>query len=105
MKTTTLDVEELAAVITTAISDIQTLSGRDPSVSGTDVKPIGDLDGFDSYCSIEATVLIGQRLEITFELESIFISEDGNKALSIGEIAERVRDIIINGGGSNEQIG
>jgi|HubBroStandDraft_4_1064222.scaffolds.fasta_scaffold13078_5 hypothetical protein len=105
MKTTTIDLEHVASVITKAISEIQALSGRDPSVGGPNVTPIGDLDGFDSYCSIEATVLIGVRLEITFELESIFISDDGQKALTIGEIAERVRDIMITNGGSDEQIG
>jgi hypothetical protein len=94
---------DIASVITSAISDIQRLSGRDPIVpDDLLIKPIGDLDGFDSYCSIEATVLIGQRLGTTFELESIFISEDGTRALTIDEIVERVATVLR--GNPNEQV-
>jgi len=104
MRYTILDLKEVASVITGAISDIQRLSGREPTVPGDlHIKPIGDLDGFDSYCSIEATVLIGQRLGKTFELESIFISEDGTRALTIDEIVERVATLC--SGDLNEQVG
>ena len=56
--------------------------------------PIKDLEGFDSLLSVEVTVLVEEKLghgELTNGSNtSIFISDDGKKALSIGEIASKI---------------
>jgi acyl carrier protein len=81
---------DINKIVCDALAEVQTLSGRDPRIANNSIKPIGELEGFDSLCSVEATVLIESRLGADFGLESIFISEDGNRALTIEEICTRI---------------
>lgn len=83
--------EEAAAVLLDVLREAQDLSGHAWTDIGMEAKPIGALEGFDSLNGVEATVMIEQRLGCTLDVESIFVSEDGRKALTVREIAERLR--------------
>jgi len=90
--------EETGVVVLNALKECQHLSGREWSDLGMDAKPIGVLDGFDSLSGVEATVMIEQRLGCTFDVESLFVSEDGKRALTLREISERLRKLIASKG-------
>jgi hypothetical protein len=72
------------------LTEVQELSGRPLCLMNNATKPIGDLDGFDSLSSIEATVMLESALGINADCDSLFISEDGAKALTIEEIVARI---------------
>jgi acyl carrier protein len=78
--------EELQSLILRVLAEAQTLSGREWTDLGPDSKPIGDLDGFDSLSAVETTIAIEQWLECKFEVESVFVSGDGKRALTIKQI-------------------
>ncbi|MBI1785924.1 hypothetical protein HYR69_12335 [Candidatus Sumerlaeota bacterium] len=53
--------------------------------------PIGDLPCFDSLTSLEITVEMERRLEISFpQNELLFINHAENRALCVAEIVDRV---------------
>lgn len=82
--------EEVRAAVTQAIVEVQELGGHACPDIDVSLRPIGQLEGFDSLISIEATVIVETKLGCNLGTESIFISEDGGKCLSIHEVVERV---------------
>jgi acyl carrier protein len=86
--------DDIREAITASVALVQSLSGREGPRPVADTKPIGDLDGFDSLCSIETTVLIETTLGVELGSKSIFISDDGRKALTIQQAAEKVLKIL-----------
>jgi len=84
----------MAAVVLDVLKEAQDLSGHTWTDIGVDAKPIGALEDFDSLNGVEATVMIEQRLGCTLDVESVFISEDGKKALTVREITERLRKLM-----------
>lgn len=72
-----------------------TWGGVDPSA-----KPIGALDDFDSLSAIEATVMIEEKLSCNIPLDSIFVSHDGNRALTVQEIVTQLMTILADHGGT-----
>jgi len=50
--------------------------------------PIGDLPGFDSLNGIELTLMLPD--ELSWSGENLCVSEDGKRALSIGEMVNRL---------------
>jgi acyl carrier protein len=75
------------------LTEVQEMSGCAPPQLTPNSKPIGDLEGFDSLSSIEATVLIESALGINAGCESLFISDDGQNALTLDEILQRVSSL------------
>jgi acyl carrier protein len=76
-----------------AIAEVQELGGHAAPDLDNGLRPIGKLEGFDSLISIEATVIIETKLGCDLGTESIFISEEGDKCLSIDEVVKRVMSI------------
>lgn len=79
-------------VLLSVLKDVQTLSGRAWNDLPPTAIPICDLNGFDSICSVEATVLVEQKLGgKKLSPYSVFISEDGSRALTIDETAKQIQ--------------
>jgi hypothetical protein len=93
--------KEVYQIVCAALVEVQTLSGRDSRLDSPAIKPIGDLDGFDSLCSVEATVIIESRLGIDLGLESLFISDDGLRPLTIEETCSKILERLNSGGASD----
>lgn len=91
--------EEAQTVLLDVLRDVQTISGREWTGLGADAKPIGGLDGFDSLSGVETTVMIEEKLGCRVEGESLFVSSDGKRALTVKEISQRISGLL----GSREQ--
>ena len=87
--------ETIRAAVLDVLKEVQELSGRTFDGLAVGAKPIGTLPGFDSLCSIEATVLVEQKLGCPPPgASSLFISDDGNRALTLQEISDRIHTLI-----------
>ena len=76
--------------IIAALVQIQTNSGREvPARITGDTKPIGDLAGFDSLNGLEVSVLLAAEIGTDPE-ESLCVSPDGKRALTLKEMVARV---------------
>ena len=60
-----------------------------PNEIHTLVSPFKDVEGFDSLSGIEATVLLSETLGQDLP-DSVFTPEEGNRMLSINEVADTV---------------
>ncbi len=78
------------SLVVNVLREAQELSGRKWSELSIDCKPIGDLEGFDSLTAVEATVMIEEKLGCNLDFDSVFVSENGKRALTIKEICERL---------------
>ena len=72
-----------------AVKQVQESSNRSAVGTGPETRPFTDVEGFDSLCGIEATVLLSQSLGQELP-DSVFVPDEGRRVLSIGEIAENV---------------
>ena len=72
-----------------AITWVQEASGRTVVGIGPNTRPFRDVDGFDSLNGVEATVLLSDAVGRDLS-DSVFIPKEGNRALSVGEIADNV---------------
>jgi len=81
-----MDQGEIVRVITAVLQETQTLSGRVWQSVDLNTRPIGQLEGFDSLCGLEATLMLETRLGCSFE-ESLFVAADGKRPLALREIA------------------
>jgi hypothetical protein len=88
---------DVADALIEVLKEVQILGGH----SWVDLPPgdavIGTLAGFDSLTGVEATVLIERKLAnklgragLSFKLNSVFVSDDGRKALCLREIVSKV---------------
>jgi acyl carrier protein len=91
--------EEVRAVVLDVLQEVQNVSGREWNGLGLEAKPIGSLDGFDSLSAVEATVMMEEKLGCKLEIQSVFVSEDGKRALTLKEISARVSKILAGSGG------
>lgn len=82
--------DEVRSVIIDVLREVQQISGREWGELPMDAAPIGCLDGFDSLGAVEATVMIEEKLGCNIEVESVFVSESGKRALTLEEVAERL---------------
>jgi hypothetical protein len=81
---------EVVKLVIETVIKIQELSGREvPPDVNENTEPIGGLRGFDSLNGIELTVMISGQIARRGE-KNLCVSEDGRKALNIGQIAERL---------------
>lgn len=72
-----------------AITQVQEASGRKVQAMTSDTRPLGDLDGFDSLSSVEATLFLSETLGGDVP-DSVFLPENGGQPLSVNEIAKSV---------------
>lgn len=85
---------EIEALLVRALRDVQETSGREWSELDGDAKPIGSLDGFDSLNGVEVTVSIETELGCSLGVDSLFVNEDGTRALTVAQIVQRVERLI-----------
>ena len=76
--------------IVQAVLHVQEASGRATGGIGPSTRPIGGAAGFDSLNGVEVTVSLSQSLGYELPDDNLFVSQDGKRALSISEIAEKV---------------
>lgn len=90
-----MKLEDLIVIIKEVLEQAREMSGHvDDQIVPTTV-PIGDLVGFDSLNAVEVTVLVQAKLECEIPGDiNLFVSEDGLHALTIRQIAERIRDLL-----------
>ena len=84
-----MEKQEIVTEVVQAVARVQEASGR--SSGGIDVssRPVRDVEGFDSLCGVEATVLLSESLGVHLpEDHNPFVSKDGKRALSVAEIAD-----------------
>lgn len=93
------DEKRVREVLIEVLKEVQSMSGRRWTDIEMHMAPIGVLDGFDSQSGIEATVMIEEKLSCELPVDSIFVSEDGQRALTVKQIAERVKGLLDKEGG------
>ena len=84
-----MEKQEIVTKVVQAVARVQEASGR--SSGGIDVssRPVQDVEGFDSLCGLEATVMLSESLGVHLpEDHNPFVSRNGNRALSVNEIAD-----------------
>jgi acyl carrier protein len=81
--------QTVRTALVAVLRQVQEASGRPCPAIKDNLKPIGDLPGFDSLLAVEATVLLEQKLGCRLATGTPFISESGMRALSIDAIIER----------------
>lgn len=81
--------DSLSAIVR-VLNIIQELSGREYVDITESMCPIGDLNHFDSLNGIEASVLLSSELGFDLPGVSVFVNEQGTKALTVNEIADAI---------------
>ena len=100
-----IDSGKIKEILLSTLKEVQINSGHDWSDLSLSSRPIRDLAEFDSLLSVEVTVIIEDKLNLgnITEGRSIFISEDGEQALSIKEIISTLMTLISNKKGSKNE--
>lgn len=86
--------DEVQSVIVEVLREVQQISGREWKDIDLDATPIGCLDGFDSLSAVEATVMVEEKLDCKIEIDSVFVSDNGKRALTLQEISERLSRLL-----------
>lgn len=82
--------DDVVRVVVKVLGDLQALSGRAAGSIGGGTRPVGDLEGFDSLNGVEATIELSGKLGIDLPGVNYFVSEEGDRALSVSEVADRI---------------
>ena len=88
-----MDRDEIVRNVIRAVIQVQEASGRNVGRIGTDIRPLKDLEDFDSLCGVEATVLLSESVGRELP-DSVFVPLAGNSLLTVNEIADRVADCL-----------
>ena len=89
-----MSLEHIQQAAIAVLREVQTLSGRAWTPLSLTSIPFRDLDGFDSLCSIEATVMLEEKLGVRdLNTVSVFVSEDGKHGLTIAETAQLIQKL------------
>ena len=84
-----MDRQEIVTKIIEIVVQVQDVSGRSNAGIGVSTRPVGGVEGFDSYSSVEATVMLSESLGVDLpEDYNPFISKDEKRELTVGEIAD-----------------
>jgi hypothetical protein len=90
-----MNLDKIQSSVLDVLQDVQTRSGRTWTPLGPTSRPIGDLDGFESLNAVEATVMLEEKLGCgDLGTESLFVSVDGQNALSVREIVQRISALV-----------
>ena len=84
-----MDKDVIVRQVIEAVVQVQQASGRSIEGIGPDTRPFKDVEGFDSLSGVEATVLLSEALGRDLP-DSVFVPEQGSRALSVNEVADRV---------------
>ena len=82
-----MDNNNIVRQVIDAVRQVQESSGRKPEGIGPNTRPFTDVAGFDSLNGVEATVILSAALGQELP-DSVFAPNEGNRILSINEIAE-----------------
>lgn len=86
-----MEKHEIVTTVVQTIVQVQELSGRAGDGIDASTCPLRDVEGFDSLSGLEATVMLSEALGVAISEDcNPFISKDGNRALSVGEIADNL---------------
>ena len=86
---------EIISKVVQTVAKVQEVSGRSIGGIGASTRPVSDVEGFDSLSGVEATVLLSESLGVALpEDYNPFVSKDGKRALSVGEIASSLSNFI-----------
>jgi len=89
-----MSLEHIQQAAIAVLREVQMSSGRAWTPLSLTSDPFRDLDGFDSLCSIEATVMLEEKLGFRdLNTVSVFVSEDGKHGLTIAETAQRIQKL------------
>ena len=86
--------EEIKTVVIDVLKEVQIASGREWIDLDGGARPIGAVPGFDSLCAIEATVLIEERMGCGIEVDTLFVSENGTRALTLNDVCGRIAEVL-----------
>ena len=84
-----MDKDVIVRQVIEAVVQVQQASGRSIEGIGPDTLPFKDVEGFDSLSGVEATVLLSDTVGRDLP-DSVFVPEQGNRMLSLAEVADRV---------------
>ena len=86
-----MEKQEIVTTVVQTVVQVQVMSGRPSGGISASTRPVQDVEGFDSLSGLEATVMLSESLGIDLpENYNPFISKDGNRALSVSEIADNL---------------
>ena len=89
-----MSLEKIQQTVLEVLREVQALSGREWAGLPLTSNPFNDLDGFDSLCSVEATVMLEEKLGLgELKATSFFVSEDGKCGLTIAETAQFIQKL------------
>ena len=87
--------QEIVTKVVQTVAHVQEMSGRSSAGIGASTRPVRGVEGFDSLSGVEATVMLSDSLGVELpEDYNPFISSDGKRALSVGEIADTLSTYI-----------
>lgn len=90
-----MDRQEIVTKVVQTVVQVQEVSGRSSAGIGPSTRPVGGMEGFDSLSGVEATVMLSESLGVELPNNyNPFISKDGKRALSVGEIAETLNTYV-----------
>ena len=90
-----MDRQELVTKVVQTVAHVQEVSGRSSGGISASTCPVRDVAGFDSLSGVEATVMLSESLGVDLPEDcNPFISIDGKRALSVGEIADTLSTYI-----------
>ena len=90
-----MDRQEIVTKVIETVAQVQDVSGRPSAGIGVSTRPVGGVEGFDSYSGVEATVMLSESLGVDLpEDYNPFISKDEKRALTVSEIADSLSGYI-----------
>jgi hypothetical protein len=94
-----MSLDEIQVALLDVLKEVQTLGGHSWKRANPNDKPIEDLEGFDSLIAVESTVMMEVRLGCgDLGIDSIFVSEDGRRALTVQQITQNVKNLLVKNG-------
>ena len=86
-----MEKQKIVTTVAQTVAQVQEASGRASGGINASTRPLRDVEGFDSLSGLEATVMLSESLGVDLpENYNPFTSKDGNRALSVSEIADNL---------------
>lgn len=84
---------EIEKIIIETLTVLQAGCGEPPQQISSAIKPLDELGFFDSLLAIETTLALEQKLKCKCPDDNAFFDKDGQKILTIAQIATRLAKI------------
>lgn len=88
-----MTIEEINEVVRQVLHEIQSSSGRPVPIFNDELRPIGDLEGFDSLNAVEAASLLSEYLGNEIP-NNIMLPTYPGEQLTVSEIVSRLYQFI-----------